>query len=63
MLHFDRMTLVTKIVLSFAFVALISAGVGTVGILQLRKADERTNYLYARYDKDATGKHECLLQF
>jgi len=45
--HFDRMTLVTRIVISFAFVALLSAGVGTVGILQLRKADERTKYLYA----------------
>ena len=47
MLHFDRMTLVTRIVLSFAFIALLSAGVGTVGIIQLRKADERTSYLYA----------------
>lgn len=39
--HFSRIALVTKIVLSFAFVALLSAGVGTIGIIQLHKADER----------------------
>jgi len=46
MQSFNQWKLGTKLVASFAFVALLAASIGIVGILELRKADQRSTYLY-----------------
>jgi len=43
---FSKLKLSTKLVSSFAVIALLAACIGGVGILQLRSANERTKYLY-----------------
>jgi methyl-accepting chemotaxis protein len=43
---FKQLKLGTKLILSFVFVALLAAVIGGIGIVQLKKADERSSFLY-----------------
>ena len=43
---FNRLKLANKLILSFLLVAVLSGAIGGIGIYQLKKADERSSFLY-----------------